>query len=146
MLIISNRKASFDYEVLEKYSAGIVLFGYEVKAIKEKNVNFEGAFIQIINNEPFLVNMNVGRYSKQSQDVPETEMRRTRKLLLQDYEIGRLEKELAQKGKTVVPLALHLDHNLIKLELAIVKGRKKYEKRHVEKEKQIKKDMGMQWL
>ena len=80
-------------------------------------------------------------YSKQSQKVPDSDSRRTRKLLLNKSEIKRLQTELSQKGKTAVPLALLLDHGLVKLEFALVKGRKKQDKRLVEKQRQIQRDM-----
>lgn len=141
MLLAKNRKALYDNELIDKYTSGIALFGYEVKAAREGNVNFEGSYVQIIKEEAFLVNLYIGAYSRQSQDIADSQMRRSRKLLLNRQEIDKIAKELQQKGKTAIPLALVLDHNLIKLELAVVKGRKKAEKKHLEKERQIHKDL-----
>ena len=141
MLITKNRKALFDHQLLQKFTAGLVLKGFEVKAIKENKANFEGSYVQVIDGEPFVVNMYVGKYSKQSRDFNELEARRNRKILLNKNEIDKLFKETSQKGKTAVPLALVLENGRIKLEFAIVKGLKEYEKKHVAKEKQIQKDL-----
>ncbi len=144
MLLAKNRKALYNYEIIEKYMAGIVLRGYEVKAIRERHVSFEGAYIKLIKDEPFIVNLQIGKYSKQTQKTtPEDEIR-PRKLLLHKKEIEMLKRQLNEKGKTAVPLALLLRNNLIKLELAIVKGRKKHEKKAVAKTRQIKKDLQLQ--
>jgi len=141
MLVSKNKKAYFEGEVLEKYMAGIVLKGYEVKALKEGKVNFDSSYVQFIGNELFVVNMYIGRFTNQSQEVSEQSMRRSRKLLLNQREIEQVRRDLQERGKTVVPLAMLLEHNLIKLEFGIMKGRKKTEKKHIEKEKQIKRDL-----
>ncbi len=121
--------------------AGLVLKGYEVKAIREGNVSFEGAYIVVRGKTAWLVNLTISKYSKQSQDVPEAEQRRDRQLILHEQEINKLRQEVSQKGKTAIPLALLLQHNLVKLELAIVKGRKEYEKKEVTKKRQIERDL-----
>jgi SsrA-binding protein len=141
MLLTKNRKALYNHTILEKFTAGVVLKGYEVKAIKEHKADFEGAYVQIIAQKPCLVNMHIGRYSNQSNDVTTFEESRTRLLLLNKKEIEELEKEVSQKGKTAVPLALILENGKIKLEFAIVKGKKEFEKKQVAKERQIKRDM-----
>ena len=140
MLLIKNKKGLFDNEVLEKYTAGIVLKGYEVKAIREGKANFDGSYVQIIGGIPYVVNMYVGTYSKQSQDVAENDLRKSRRLLLKASEIEKIQREIAIKGKTAIPTALVVTHNMVKLELAVVRGRKKLEKKHIEKERQIKRD------
>ncbi|OGC49413.1 SsrA-binding protein [candidate division WWE3 bacterium RBG_16_37_10] len=142
MLLVKNRSASFDYELLGKFTAGIVLKGYEVKAVKEKRANLTGAYVQLLGDkELYVINMYIGKYSKQSQKSEETDLRRTRKLLLTGSEIEKVRRMMQQKGRTAVPTALLLEHNLVKLEFAIAKGRKQAQKRHLEKEKQIKKDL-----
>jgi len=141
MLISKNRKALFDHELLEKFTAGMILRGYEVKAIKENKANFEGSYVQLIEGEPFVVNMYIGRYSKQSTEFNELDARRNRKLLLNQNEIDKLAREVSQKGKTAVPLALISDKGKIRLEFAIVKGQKEFEKKQVAKERQIQKDL-----
>lgn len=141
MLLSKNRKALFNYEIVEKYMAGVVLHGYEVKAIREGNVNFEGSYIKIDKNEVFLINLYIGKYSKQSKNKAETDPKRPRKLILNRREIYEIEKEISQKGKSAVPLALLLKNNMIKLEMAVVKGKKEFEKKQTAKEKQIQKDL-----
>lgn len=141
MLISKNRKALFDHELLEKFTAGMILRGYEVKAIKENKANFEGSYVQLIEGEPFVVNMYIGRYSKQSTEFNELDARRNKKLLLNQNEIDKIAREVSQKGKTAVPLALILDKGKIRLEFAIVKGQKEFEKKQVAKERQIQKDL-----
>lgn len=142
MLISKNRKALFNYEVVKKYIAGIVLHGYEVKSIKEGNVSFEGSYIKYINDELFLINLYIGKYSKQSKVIShEVDYKRNRKLILNKKEILEIKKELDQKGKSAVPLAVLLKNNKIKIEIATVKGKKEFEKKQTAKEKQLKKDL-----
>lgn len=144
-LLAKNRKAMFNRTLLEKYTAGIVLKGYEVKAIREGKVDFEGSYIKVINNEVVVINLNIGRYSKQSKDVDEFDSKRSRKLLLNKKEILDLSKKIMEKGKTAVPLALMIVNNNIKLEFAVVKGKKEFEKKQSAKEKQIRKDMSVEY-
>jgi len=144
MLLVKNRKAFYNYEIVEKYVAGVVLKGYEVKAIREKKVNFEGAYIKISGEEAFVVNLHIGRYSKKSQKNEASEQDRDIKLLLNLQELEKIMKEVKQKGKTVIPIAFILRNNLVKLELAVVKGRKEYEKKQVAKTRQVEKDLQQQ--
>ena len=141
MLLAKNRRALYDYQLIEKFIAGIALKGYEVKAIREKKVNFEGSYVSVKPNGVFVENLNIGRYSKQSQEIDEQNTRKPRRLLLNKREIEKLKRELHEKGKTAVPLALILRNNLVKLEFAVAKGKKKYGKKQTEKEKQIDKEM-----
>lgn len=141
MLLVKNKKALRNYEVIDKFLGGIVLKGYEVKAVREKNVSFEGSYVKLNDDELYLIGMHIGKYSKQSQDIEKVNPERQRKILVNKNEILKISKELQQKGKSAVPLALLLKNNLIKIEFAIVKGRKKYEKKHLEKERQIQKDL-----
>lgn len=141
MLIAKNKKGLFNNEVIEKYVAGIVLKGHEVKAIREKNVSFEGAYISIEDNIPVVKNLHIGKYSKQSQDHTDYNAKRTRQLLLNKNEIDKLSRQISEKGKTAIPLALITKKGKIKLELAVVKGRKKHEKRSLLKKRQIEIDL-----
>lgn len=140
MLLAKNRKALYNFEVIEKFMAGIVLHGYEVKAIREGKANLSGAHVRIVDNEVFVTNMYIGSYSKQSQEIDENKLSRDRKLLLKKNEIEKLQRAIQQKGKTAVPLALLLRKNMIKLEFAVVKGKSKLEKKIVAKERQIKRE------
>jgi len=144
MLLVKNRKAFYNYEILEKYVAGVVLKGYEVKAIREKKVSFEGAYIKIRGGEAFVVNLPIGDYSKKSQKKEEGKQDNKIKLLLSLREIAKISREVNQKGKTAIPIAFILRNNLVKLELAVVRGKKKYEKKQVAKTRQVEKDLQQQ--
>lgn len=141
MLLAKNRKATYNYEIIDKYLAGIVLKGYEVKAIREKKVNFEGAYVKVEDGEVYVVNMHIGRYSNMSQEYNDQMARAPRKLLLNSREIDLVTTALQQKGKTAVPLALVLRNNQIKLEFAVVKGRKALGKKQLEKDRQLDKEL-----
>jgi len=140
-LLAKNRKALFNHSIIDRYDAGIVLKGYEVKAIREGKVDFEGSYVRLIKGEVFLTNLKIGRYSKQSKEISPQDEKRDRKLLLNKNEIKEINRELSEKGKTAVPLALIMSNNKIKLELAVVKGKKEFEKKQTAKERQLKKDM-----
>lgn len=141
LLLVKNRGALHDHIIISNYVAGIVLKGNEVKAIREKKVGFEAAYIQIMHNEAFIVNMHIGEYSKQGKQSIVESTRRSRKLLLNHKEILEIERELSQKGRTAIPLAMVLVNNFVKLEFAVVKGKKEYEKKQTAKERQIKRDL-----
>lgn len=140
-LLAKNRKALFNHSIIDRYDAGIVLKGYEVKAIREGKVDFEGSYVRVIKGEVFLTNLKIGRYSKQSKEISPRDEKRDRKLLLNKNEIKEINRELSEKGKTAVPLALIMSNNKIKLELVVVKGKKEFEKKQTAKERQLKKDM-----
>ncbi|MCA9307882.1 MAG: SsrA-binding protein SmpB [Patescibacteria group bacterium] len=141
MLLIKNRRAFHNYDILQNYTAGIVLTGFEVKALREKRGNLQGAFVKIKDDTPVITSFHIGRYSKLSQDISDTFLDRDRKLLLKKHEIASIKQSLEEKGKTAVPLSVILEHGLIKVEFAIVRGRKAHEKKVVAKERQIKKDL-----
>jgi SsrA-binding protein len=141
MLLVKNKRATFEYEILDKYTAGLVLYGHEVKSVREGNVNFEGAMVTILGGVPCVVNLHIGRYSHQSQKYSEKEAKRTRKLLLNKSEVLKLAQAVSLKGHFAVPLALILEHNLVKLELGVVRTKKQYEKKQVLVERQIERDL-----
>ncbi|MFH1295189.1 MAG: SsrA-binding protein SmpB [bacterium] len=141
MVLAKNKKAIFDYEVLDKCVAGIALFGHEVKSVKEGNVNFEGSLVTVMNGEAYVVNLHIGRYSHQSQKYQEKEARRTRKLLLTKKEAAKLAQAISLKGRFAVPLALILQRNMVKLELAVVRSKKQYEKKQLLMERQLARDL-----
>jgi len=141
MLLAKNRRATFEYEVLDTYVAGLVLWGYEVKSVREGNVNFEGSMVTVLGGEPCVVNLHIGRYSHQSQKYSEKEARRTRKLLLNKKEVLKLAQAISLKGHFGVPLALILQHNMVKLEFGVVRSKKLHEKKQVLVERQIARDL-----
>lgn len=140
-LLAKNRKAMFNHSIVSRFDAGVVLKGYEVKAIREGKVDFEGSYVRVIKNEVYITNLKIGRYSKQSKEISPQDEKRDRKLLLNKNEIAEINRELSEKGKTAIPLALILFNNKIKLELAVVKGKKEFEKKQTAKERQIRKDL-----
>lgn len=122
-----NRKAYRDYAILRKYEAGIKLTGAEVKSVREGRVSLRGGYVKVVGGEPFLVGAKIDPYAKAR--VPSYDAKRTRKLLLQKREIGRLLGLGRQKGWAVVPLKLYFKDNIAKLELGLGRGKRKYEKR-----------------
>ena len=134
---IRNRKAYYEYRILEEYTAGIVLVGSEVKSIHDGNINFKDSHIYIHNNEVFIKQMFIGKY-KQAACTNHEEVR-DRKLLLNKKEIRNIKESLSNPGIACIPLNLHLSNGKIKVEIAIAKGKKLYDKRESIKEKDIKK-------
>lgn len=131
--LVKNRKAYFDYEVLEKFEAGIALFGHEVKSLKNGGGNLTGSFVNIKNGEVFIEKFKISLYAKATLESYNPE--RPRKLLLRKAEIEKITGELNTKGVTLVPLECRLDKNLIKIEFAVARGKKKYDKRESLKSK-----------
>ena len=138
-IIALNKKASFDYFLFDTYEAGIVLEGSEIKSIREGNVNLKDSYIQIKNGEAFIINMHIANYDKSSVFLPSTT--RTRKLLLNKLEINRLDVKIKEKGYTVVPSKIYLKKGKAKLEIALAKGKKSFDKRETEKNKDINRNI-----
>ncbi len=134
-VICNNKKAYHNYFISETYEAGIQLVGSEVKSVKSGGVSINDAFIYIKNNEVYLKNAYIKPYEKTS--VFSHNELRNRKLLLHDYEIAKLVKQVDVKGFTLVPIKVYLKNGLIKLELGLAKGKKLYDKREVLKQKTI---------
>ena len=123
-----NRKATFDYEILETYEAGLILFGYEVKAIKTGHLSLAGAYVIIRDNEAYLINAHIPPY--QPKNTPaDYDPYRSRKLLLRKPEIASLIGKTKQKGLTLVPLKVYTKHGKLKLEFVLARGKKKFDKR-----------------
>lgn len=128
MILLKNKKAGPNYEFIEKFEAGIKLFGFEVKSLKNKRGSLEGGYATTKNGEAFVLNLEIPPY--QAGNTPkEYESRRERKLLLTKKEIARFAGLEKQKGLTIVPISVYTKGNKIKLELAVAKGKKKYDKR-----------------
>jgi len=140
MILLTNKKAYYDYEILDKYLAGIKLTGYEAKSLREKGGRLEGSYVKDVAGGLKLINFYIKRYSKISQQLDDSELSRTRDLLLNKKEIAKIRADISQKGKSCVPLNLRIEHGLFKIEIAVVRGRREYEKKVVAKEKQEKKD------
>ncbi len=128
MSLIENKKARFDYEILEQFEAGLELLGGEVKSLRARRGSLEGARVIIRGSEAFLVGATIPLYQPNNPTARHDEDR-TRKLLLTKYEIDRLAGLESQKGLTMVPLSVYSKGNKLKLSLAVVRGKKKYDKR-----------------
>ena len=125
--LATNRTALRDYEIIETVEAGLVLAGTEIKSVRRRNVSLEDSFARIDGEEVFLYNMHVGPYEQGGRY--NLEPKRLRKLLLHRRQIERLHGLLSQKGLALVPLRLYLKGGFAKIELAVGKGKKFYEKR-----------------
>ena len=134
MSLIQNKKAYFNYEILEKIEAGIELLGFEVKSLKKGQGSLEGSHITIRGNEAFVINMQIPPY--QPANTPKDyNPTRNRRLLVTKKEISRLSGEENQKGLTIVPISVYNKGRKLKLEIAIVRGKKKYDKRETIKKR-----------
>ena len=138
-IIQKNKKAYFDYEVLDEYKAGIMLTGPEIKSIRAGNVNLKGGYISIQNVEAVLKNVNISRYKHDSSD--DYEPFRSRKLLLKESELHKINNHLNTQGVTVVPLAIGLDGKYAKVQIGVARGKKKHDKRHSIKDREVKRQM-----
>lgn len=143
-MLIENRKARFNYELQEKLEAGIELLGFEVKALRAKQGSLEGAYVIVRGNEAFLVNSFIPPY--QPKNTPKDyDPRRNRKVLLTKKEVAELAGAENKKGLTIVPISVYNKGRKIKVELAIARGKKKYDKRETIKrrdsEREIRREM-----
>lgn len=127
-ILAKNRRARFDYHILEKFEAGLVLTGQETKSIRDKNVSLKGSYVTLKNNEPYLINAHISPY-KHAGNLKSYEPTRSRKLLLNKKEIKSLIGKLKQKGLTLVPISMYSRNRRIKLEFGIGRGKQKHDKR-----------------
>lgn len=134
-VLVQNRRARFDYEVLERFEAGVVLKGHEVKSVKSGGAHFTGAYITIERGEAYIKHFHIAPYDHATLDGYEPE--KTRKLLLHKKEILKIAGALETKGVTVVPLECGLEKGKIKIELAIARGKKQYDKRESIKKRDL---------
>ena len=134
MSIVENKKAFHDYFVEERYEAGLVLEGWEVKAIRAGRVQLKEAYVILKGSEPFVIGMHVSALPTASTHV-NPDPTRSRKLLLNAEEIRKLVGKVEQRGYTLVPINLHYKGGRVKLEIGLAKGKKQHDKREVEKER-----------
>lgn len=139
MILAGNKKAYFDYFVEEKFEAGIELQGSEVKSAKAGKVSIKESFVRIINGELFIMGMSIVPWSYGSIYNPEE--KRVRKLLLHKKEIRRLHEKVSKKGYTIVPLDVHLSHGYVKVEIALARGKKTYDKRESIAKRDMERDI-----
>lgn len=143
-ILIDNRKAHFNYEIIEKYEAGIELFGFEVKSIKNGRAILAGAFAIIRGGEAYIMNMQIPPYQMGNTPI-DYDPSRTRKLLLSKKEIKNLSEMDSKKGLTLVPLSLYSKGRLVKVELAVVRGKKTYDKRETIKKRETDREINREY-
>ena len=136
---ISNRRARFEYEILDSYEAGIVLKGSEVKSLRAGKANLQDAYALVKNGEVWLLNMHISPYEQANQFNHDPI--RTRKLLLNKSEIAKLNTKTNEKGLTLIPLKLYFKKGNAKVELGIAKGKKIHDKRESIKERDVEREM-----
>lgn len=140
MSLIQNRKAYFNYEILEKMDAGIELLGFEVKSLKKGQGALDGSHITVRGNEAFIINMQIPPY--QPANTPKDyDPLRNRRLLLTKKEISDLAGAESQKGLTIVPLSVYNKGSKLKMEIAVVRGKKKYDKRETIKKRDTEREI-----
>ena len=137
--MLTNRRARHDYDLLDRYEAGLRLRGSEVKSLRQGGGSLAEAFVRSANGELLLEGMHVPEYEQASYNNHEPN--RTRKLLLKRREIAEIEKGLARGGLTCVPLRLYFKNGWAKVEIALARGRKKHDKRRAEAEKDAKRQI-----
>ena len=136
---IKNRKANFEYEILDTYEAGIVLVGTEIKSIRGGKADLKDSYAIIKNNEIFLLNMHISSYEKGNQFNHEET--RTRKLLMHKKEIMKLKDKVEIEGFTLIPLKLYFKNSMAKILIGLAKGKKNFDKRESIKKKDIERQV-----
>jgi len=139
MKITTNKKAYFEYSVLESFDAGIKLIGNEVKSIRRSDVTIADSFVYIKNGELFIKNMKVAKY-KQAHMLDKHDENREKKLLLNRREINKIEKLIQEVGTTIIPLEIFVYNNLIKVKIGVCKGKKLWNKKEDIKNRDIDRD------
>jgi SsrA-binding protein len=132
-LIGSNRKANFQYEILNRYEAGLVLLGTEVKSLRESKVNLQESFAKFIKDELWLTNCHISEYK--FGNINNHDPLRNRKLLFSKRELRKIKSQLEEKGLTLIPTKIYFKGSRIKIEMALAKGKKLYDKRETIKKR-----------
>ena len=138
-IIANNKKATFEYEILDKYEAGIKLQGTEVKSIREGSCNINDSYVIIKNNKPYILNMNIAKYK--NGNIFNHEETRTRELLLNKRECDKLVSKIKLDGLTLVATKAYFKDSLVKIEIALARGKKLQDKRETIKERDINRNM-----
>lgn len=139
LIISDNRKARFDYQVIETYEAGIVLLGSEVKSIRNKQMQLKDSYVSFVGDEAFLQNAHISEYKASSYNNHAPE--RLRKLLLHRNQLDKIYSALREKGLSCVPLKIYFKNGHIKLEIALVKGKKLHDKRQSIKAREVTREL-----
>ncbi|MGI5898146.1 MAG: SsrA-binding protein SmpB [Candidatus Dojkabacteria bacterium] len=136
---ISNKKANFNYDVVESFEAGVVLTGAEVKSVKDGRVNLEDSFVKIIDGELYLVNADITKYKYDGRE--QYDSRRSRKLLVKKRELIQVESKMKSKKLVLIPLAMYATRGIIKVQVGLCRGRKRHEKKDREKERDMNREL-----
>ena len=141
-ILIDNRKANYNYFLLEEYVAGIVLEGCEVKSIRNRDVNMSDSYCTFVGDELIIKNMHISPYKNSGFTYKDYDSKRDRKLLLTKRELRKLQKDVQAKGYTIVPVNLYTnDKGLVKLTIAMAKGKHTYDKSQTIKERDLDREM-----
>ena len=141
-ILIDNRKANYNYFLLEEYVAGIVLEGCEVKSIRNRDVNMSDSYCTFVGNELIIKNMHISPYKNSGFTYKDYDPKRDRKLLLTKRELRKLQKDAQIKGHTITPVNLYInDKGLVKLTIAMAKGKHTYDKSQTIKERDLDREM-----
>jgi len=135
-----NKRALFDYVILEKFEAGLVLFGHEVKSVRDKRMSLLGAYVTISRGSAWLINSHIPLYPK-AGPKPDYDPDRSRRLLLHKRELDRLAGKMEQKGLTLVPISVYTKGSQIKIEFGLGRGKKQFEKRETIKKRDIDREI-----
>ena len=139
-MLIQNKKAHFDYEILEKLTAGIELFGFEVKSLRNRQGSLEGSYVTVRGGEAYLMNANIPPF--QPNNTPKNyDPVRNRRLLLTKKEIVILEVIENKKGLTIIPISVYNKGRKIKVEIALVRGKKQFDKRETTKKRETEREI-----
>lgn len=139
-ILADNKKALFDYEILEKFEAGIVLFGHEVKSVKGGHLSLKGSYVTFHNDEPYLIGTHISRY-KPASGIKEYDPDRSRKLLLKNKEIRYLLGKKEEKGLTIVPIRVYTKQSKVKVEIGVGRGKRQFEKKEKIKARDIEREI-----
>jgi len=138
-LIAANRKANFQYEIISRYEAGIVLLGTEVKSLRESRINLQDSYAKFIKNELWLINCHISEYK--FGNINNHDPLRERKLLLNKKELKKIRSQLEEKGLTFIPVKIYFKNSLVKLEMAIARGKKLFDKRETIKRRETERKL-----
>lgn len=139
MIVAENRKARFDFEIIESFEAGLELMGSEVKSLRARSVQLKDSFVAFIGNEAFLQNAHISEYSKSSYNNHEPERRR--RLLLNRHELDEIYGALREKGYSCVPLKIYFKKGRAKIQIALVRGKKQHDKRESIKKQDVDREI-----
>lgn len=138
-IVVRNRKARHDYHILQRYEAGLSLLGTEVKSVRAGKVGLRDSYAAFDGGELYLYNLTIGSY--ESRGYSDHDERRRRKLLLHRTELRKIERQVNEKGKTIIPLQLYFKGPYLKVEIAVAQGKRAYDKREQKEEARMKREL-----